>query len=69
MPATEHDAMMPDLPEPYHTLVAELGWKAYRNGVADETGTLDEATDANHASYEAERALRLALLEVLHGKA
>ena len=61
MPAT--DAMMPELPEPLEALL----WDTVRAvDFAAQACVRDPANvAANHAAFEAERALRVALLETL----
>lgn len=63
--------MMPDLPEPLETLLWEALLAAQDQGVAQartrEDGSQDSdyVTRTNHAAFEAERALRLAILQTL----
>ena len=71
------DEVMPKLPEPLESLVRDA---LYTRGQSDRAaqiahvalghwGEQEAATAANHAAYEAERALRLAILAYPHDAA
>lgn len=67
-PASEA-SMMPTLPDPWEGLVRAYGAKEYTRGATagDEDGPHSVYLAANHAAFEAERALRMNLLALLAG--
>ena len=70
------DEMMPELPEPLERLLRSYGTTKKQEGwfrgaeATDVTGGWEpEAVHWNHAAFEAERALRLAILGYPHDAA
>ena len=61
------DEMMPELPEPLEALLVAYGKAQEEMGVVHDRPS--QFTDANHATFEAERALRLAILAYPHDAA
>lgn len=60
--------LIPSLPDPWEGLVGKAGDRAFLLGIS--VGRMDdfpEIVSATHASSRAEKALRVALLELLWG--
>lgn len=67
-PADEQDpVLIPSLPDPWEGLVNEAAQTANNAGFRSGTGDFPEIWAATHAASRAEKALRVALLDLIRG--